>query len=47
MDNTFNKMYKQRQLKFTTDLTSFNFLVFVIWKTDDQGKKKDRPVVDI
>lgn len=47
VDNTFDEMHKQGHLQFTTDLTLFSFPVFIIWKTDVQGKKKSRAVVDI
>lgn len=47
VENIFNKMYKQRSLKFTTDPTSFSFPVFVIWKIDARGKKKGRSIIDI
>lgn len=47
MDDTFDKMHKQERLEFTTELTPFNFLVFVVWKADAQGNRKNRAVVDI
>lgn len=47
IDNTFDKMYKQSRLKFTTNLMPFSFLIFVVLKADAQGKKKGRAVVDI
>lgn len=30
VDDTFDKMHKQRRLKFTTDPTPFSFLVFIV-----------------
>lgn len=47
VDKTFNKMYCLGRLKFTTAHTPFSFLVFIVWKTDAEDKKKDRAVVDI
>ena len=47
VDDTFNEMHKQGRLEFTTDLTPFSFPVFVVWKSDSDGKKKGRAVVDI
>ena len=40
-------MHKQRCLKFTTNPTPFSFPVFVVWKSDSDGKKKGCAVVDI
>lgn len=40
-------MYRQSQLKFTTNYTLFSFSVFIIWKTDANRKKKSHAVVDI
>lgn len=40
-------MYKQSRLEYTIDLTLFNFLVFVIYKTDSHNKKKGRVVIEI
>lgn len=40
-------MHKQRWLKFTTDPTPFSFPVFIVWKVDAQGNKKDRAIIDI
>ena len=47
VDNTFDKMHKQRHLKFITNPTSFSFPVFVVWKSDFDSKKKSYAVVDI
>ena len=47
VDDTFNEMYKQGRLEFTTNPTPFSFLIFVIWKSDSDGKKKGCAVVDI
>lgn len=43
----FDEMHKQGRLKFTTNPTPFSFLVFVVWKSDSDGKTKYRAVVDI
>lgn len=40
-------MHKQSHLKYTTNLTPFNFLVFIIYKTDSHDKKKRRAVIEI
>ncbi len=40
-------MHKQGRLRYTTDPTPFNFPVFVMFKTDHQGRRKGRAVVDI
>ncbi len=34
-------------MKFTSNLTPFSFPVFVIYKSDAEGKRKRRAVVDI
>ena len=47
VDDTFNEMHKQGHLEFTTNPTPFSFPVFVIWKSDSDGKKKGRAVVDM
>lgn len=33
--------------KFMFEYTSFNFLIFIIWKLDIKSKKKSRAVIDI
>lgn len=47
VDNTFDKMHKQRRLKLITDPILFSFPVFIVWKIDAQGKKKGCTVIDI
>lgn len=47
VDNSFDVMHKQGRLTCITDLTPFSFPVFVIYKTDSQGKIKSRAVVHI
>lgn len=47
VNETFDEMYYQGQLKFTTNSIPFSFPVFVIWKPDSNGKMKGRTVVDI
>lgn len=47
VDDTFNELHQQGRMKFTSDPTSFRFPVFVVWKSDFEGKKKGRAVVDI
>lgn len=47
IDETFDEINYFGRLKFTSKHTSFCFPVFVIWKLDAEGKKKDRVVVDI
>lgn len=47
IDNTFDKMHRQNCLQYTTEPTSFSFPVFVIYKTDHQGRRKGQAVVDI
>lgn len=34
-------------MKFTTNPTPFSFLVFVVWKSDSDSKRKRHAVVDI
>lgn len=34
-------------MTFTSDPTSFSFPVFVVWKSDSEGKKKSCAVMDI
>ncbi len=40
-------MHKQSCLQYTTNLTLFSFLVFVIYKTNQHGRRKGRAVVNI
>ncbi len=40
-------MHRQGCLQYTTDPTPFSFLVSVIYKTDQHGKRKSRAVVNI
>ena len=47
VDDTFDEIHKQRRLKFITDPTLFSFPVIVVWKSDSDGKKKGRAIVDI
>lgn len=47
VDETFDKMHRLGRLKFTTEHPPFSFPVFVVWKPDAEGKRKDRAVVDI
>ncbi len=47
VDDTFDEMHKQGRLRYTTDPTSFSFPVFVVFKTDHQGRRNGRAVVDI
>ena len=47
VDDTFDEMQKQGRLQYTTDPTPFSFPVFVVFKTDQQGRRKGRAVVDI
>ena len=47
VDNTFEEMHTQGRLKYTIDPTPFSFPVFVVYKTDSQGKRKGCAVVDI
>ena len=46
IDETFDKIHKQRKMKWFTQLTSFNFSVFVVWR-DTLNDKKDKIVVNI
>ena len=47
IDDTFNELHQQGRMKFTSDPMPFSFPVFVVWKSDSEGKKKGRAVVDI
>ena len=51
IDKTFNKLYEQRWMKFSNELTSFVYLIFVVWRTitkkDDFITHKTRVVVNI
>lgn len=46
IDNTFDKMNTQGRLKYTNGPIPFSFLVFVVYKTDSQGKRKGPTVID-
>ena len=47
MDKTFDKMHAMGRLEWTKGPTPFSFPVFVVWKTNNEGITKGRPVVDI
>ena len=47
VDDTFNKLHHQGRMKFTSDPTPFSFPVFIVWKSDSEGKKKGCSIVDI
>lgn len=47
VDDTFDEMHFLGRLKFTSKHTPFNFSVFVVWKLNSKGKKKNTAVVDI
>lgn len=47
VNKTFDELHRRDRLKFTMKHNHFSFPVFVIWKTDVEGKKKSRAVVDI
>lgn len=52
MNQKFDKLHEQRKIKWFTDLTSFAFSVFVVWRTvyvDSERKfeRKRRVVIDI
>ena len=52
IDKTFDEMYEQGRLEWTTQVTPFSFPVFVVWKdlpgeTGGPVNRKGRPVVDI
>lgn len=47
IDDNFHKIHKQSRLQYTTKPTSFSFSVFIIYKTDHQGKRKGRAVVNM
>jgi hypothetical protein len=46
MNQIFDNLQTKSRLKFTIEFISFNYLVFVVWKTVNE-KKKNRVVVDI
>lgn len=47
VDKIFDEMYRLGRLEFTTEHNQINFPMFVIWKTDVEGKKKGKSVIDI
>ena len=47
VDETFDKMHCLGHLKFTSEHIPFSFLMFVVMKTDAEGKRKGRVIVDI
>ena len=47
VDETFDKMHRLGRLKFMSEHTPFSFPVFVVWKLDAEGKRKNRAVVNI
>lgn len=40
-------MHKEGYLKFTIDPTPFSFLIFVVYKSNSDDKRKSHAVVDI
>ena len=47
IDETFDKLQRQKRLHWTKESTPFSFPVFVVWKRLPDGSRKGRPVVDI
>lgn len=47
VDKTFDKLHCFGHLKFTFKYIPFSFSMFVVRKTDAEGKKKSRAVIDI
>ena len=46
IDTTFDKIHEKKKLKWTFEVTSFNFSCFVVWRESVDQKKK-RVVIDI
>lgn len=47
VDKIFDKIHSLVRLKFTTNHTSFRFLVLDVWNADAESKKKGQAVVNI
>ena len=47
VDKTFDEIYCQDRLQFTTQPTPFSYPVFMVWKTLPDGSRKGRAVVNI
>ena len=47
VDKTFDKLHAQGRMGWTNVSTPFSYPVFVVWKTQPNGERKGRAVVDI
>lgn len=47
VDETFDEMHCLGRLKLITAYIFFSFLVFIVWKTNVESKRKDREIMDI
>lgn len=47
IDEDFDKLHQQGRMSWSNDPTPFSFPCFVIWKTNPDGTRKGRTVVDI
>lgn len=47
VNKTFDELYQQERLKWTRQLISFRYSVFVVWKTNRDDERKERVVVNI
>ena len=46
INETLNKLYNQRKMRFTIQSTIFSYFIFVVWQ-DTSDDRKDRAVINI
>ena len=47
IDETFDKLYKQGRMEWSTNSTPFSYPIFVVWTMKPNGTRKGRAVMDI
>lgn len=47
VDKNFDEMYCLSRYKFINEHIPFSFPIFIVWKANTEGKKKERVMVDI
>ena len=47
INETFDKLYKQGRIEWSTNSTPFSYSIFVVWTMRPDGTRKGRAVVDI
>ena len=47
VDKTFDELHTADKMSWTNESTPFSYPVFCVWKTNADGERKGRPVIDI